>query len=161
MWVQKSTNSSCGVKVVWRLLNTKVHNLKDSFLEFNGAGDWETHLTNYLKISVLPALTLFLMSLLPISIRETVPAPVWWELVILFTYIFMHIPCTPAYNHLPVVPPTVDEHVASYSVAPLARESLWCVTLLGWRFIPFHCQVIVRHFQFSMSRFGVQFKWLT
>ena len=59
------------------------------------------------------------------------------------------------------MPPAVNEHVASYSVAPLARESLWCVTLFGGCFITFHCQVIMRHFQFSMSRFGIQFKWLT
>lgn len=108
-----------------------MHNLKDLFPESKSAGDWEAHLTNYLKIHAWPALVLFLMSLPPASIRETVPAPVWCELVLLFTYIFIYIPRTPAYNHFPVMPPTVDEHVASYSVAPLARESLWCVTLFG------------------------------
>lgn len=108
-----------------------MHNLTDLFLESKSAGDWEAHLTNYLKIHAWPALILLLMSLLPISVRETVPAPVWWELVILFTYIFIYIPCAPAYHHFPVMPPAVDEHVASYSVAPLARESLWCVTFFG------------------------------
>lgn len=80
---------------------------------------------------MLGLLILFLMSLLLVSIREIVPAPVWWELVILFTHIFRYIPCTPTYNHFPVMPSTVDEHVASHSVAPLAGESLWCVTLFG------------------------------
>lgn len=34
-----------------------MHNLTDLFLESKGAGDWETHLTNYLKIHARPAYT--------------------------------------------------------------------------------------------------------
>lgn len=51
---KKTTSSSWGAKVLWRLLNTKMHNLTDLFLESKGAGDWETHLTNYLKIHGWP-----------------------------------------------------------------------------------------------------------
>lgn len=108
-----------------------MHNLTDLFLDSKSAGDWEAHLTSYLKIHAWPALILFLMSLLLVSVRETVPAPVWWEPVLLSTSMFIYVPRAPAYHHFPVVPPAVDEHVASYAIAPLARESLWGVTLFG------------------------------
>lgn len=161
MWVQKTTILSHGVKLLWRPLNIKMLYLADLVPESRSAGDWENSLTNYVKVYACPALVLFPMPLPLMSITETVPGPARCELVILFTYIFIYIPRTPAYNHFPVMPPAVNEYVASYSVAPLACESLWCVTLFGGCFITFHCQVIMRHFQFSMSRFGVQFKWLT
>lgn len=151
--------------------------------ECKSAGVRENSLTNYVKAYACCALVMFPAALLVlplycspclcywslsekllVSIKETVSLCQdlsQCEPVILLTHMFIYLPCTSAYYHFPVMSPTVNEHVASYSVASLACESLWCVTLFGGRFITFHCQVIMRHFQFSMSRFGVQFKWLT
>lgn len=162
-WVQNTTIPSRGVKVLQWLLNIKMVYLADLVPESENAGDWENSTTSNMKECLSCSCTIPLTSATSVCQRNCAGTRMdnWCELVILFTYIFIYIPRTPTYNHFPVMPPAVDEHIASYSIAPLAGEPLRCVTLLGGCFITFHCQVVVRHFQFSMSRFGVQFKWLT
>lgn len=41
------------------------------------------------------------------------------------------IPCASTYDHFPVMPATINEHVSSYAVRPLAGEAFGCVALFG------------------------------